>query len=65
MIRTTSRHSVTRSAGLLEQPDEIVRLGVNAVGHVVDHFVGDRHLLRYGTLLEEMFDLSPTEDRSG
>jgi len=51
-------------AGLLEQQDEITRLGANAVVHVVDHFVGDLHLRRYGALLEELLGLSPSEDRS-
>ena len=51
-------------AELLEDPDEIARLGANAVAHVVDHFVGDRHLLKYGALLEQVLAVSPTEDRS-
>jgi len=50
--------------GLLEQPDEVARLGANAVVHVVDHFVGDRHLRRYGALLEDLLGVSPSEDRS-
>jgi trehalose synthase len=51
-------------AGLLEQPDEMASLGANAVEHVVDHFVGDRHLLKYGALLAEVLGVSPAEDRS-
>src|SRR5262249_42729800 len=51
-------------AELLEEPEEIARLGTNAVAHVVDHFVGDRHLLKYGALLQEVLALSPTEGRS-
>ena len=51
-------------AELLEQPEEIARLGANAVIHVVDHFVGDRHLLKYATLLDELLGVSPSEDRS-
>jgi trehalose synthase len=51
-------------AGLLEQPEEMARIGVNAVKHVVDNFVGDRHLLNYDTLLAEVLGVGPTEDRS-
>ena len=51
-------------AELLEEPEEIARLGANAVAHVVDNFVGDRHLLKYGDLLQEVLAISPTEDRS-
>jgi trehalose synthase len=51
-------------AGLLEEPDELARLGVNAVAHVVDNFVGDRHLMKYSALLEEVLAVSPNEDRS-
>jgi trehalose synthase len=52
-------------ADLLEQPDEMTRMGTNAVNHVVDHFVGDRHLLKYGTLLTDVLGVNPAEDRSG
>ncbi len=38
-------------AGLLEQPAQIARLGDNARRHVLDHFMGDRHLLQYATLI--------------
>jgi trehalose synthase len=46
-------------AGLLERPDEIARLGAAARDHVVEHFVGDRHLLRYGALLAELLEVRP------
>jgi trehalose synthase len=52
-------------AALLEQPDEMARIGVNAVKHVVDNFVGDRHLMKYGMLLADVLDIRPAEDRSG
>jgi trehalose synthase len=52
-------------AGLLEQPDRMASIGANAVEHVVDHFVGDRHLLQYGTLLAEVLGVNSAEDRSG
>jgi trehalose synthase len=51
-------------AGLLEQPSEIERFAGNAVIHVVDHFVGDRHLLRYASLLDELLGVNRAEDRS-
>ena len=41
-------------SALLQQPDEIAPLGASARAHVVDQFVGDRHLLRYATLLAEL-----------
>lgn len=41
-------------AGLLEQPDEMARLGAHAYRHVLDQFVGDLHLLRYSELIEEL-----------
>ena len=41
-------------AGLLEQPHEVARLGHNARRHVLDEFVGDRHLLQYATLFEQL-----------
>jgi trehalose synthase len=49
---------------LVRQPDEIARLGANARAHIVDRFVGDRHLLRYAMLLAELLDVSSTADRS-
>jgi trehalose synthase len=51
-------------ADLLERPDEAARLGANACEHVVDNFVGDRHLLRYAALLEDLLDVNPSADRS-
>jgi trehalose synthase len=44
-------------AGLLERPDDIERIGAAARDHVVENFVGDRHLLRYGALLEELLEV--------
>ena len=41
-------------ADLLERPDELSQLGTNARAYVVDHFVGDRHLIRYAGLLAEL-----------
>ena len=41
-------------ASLLEQPDEVSRLGGNARRHVLDEFVGDRHLLHYAELIERL-----------
>jgi trehalose synthase len=40
---------------LLERPDEVVRLGANARRHVLEGFVGDRHLLQYAALIERLF----------
>lgn len=39
-------------AGLLERPEEMTRLGDAARRRVLDHFVGDRHLLQYAALIE-------------
>ena len=39
---------------LLEQPAEARRLGDAARAHVQEHFVGDRHLLRYVALLSRL-----------
>jgi trehalose synthase len=39
---------------LLENPAEAERLGHAAKAHVHEHFVGDRHLLRYGALLTRL-----------
>jgi len=36
---------------LLERPDEIAMLGVRARGHVLEGFVGDKHLMRYAHLI--------------
>ncbi len=38
--------------GLLAHPAEIVELGSRARRHVLDHFVGDKHLERYAQLIE-------------
>jgi trehalose synthase len=40
--------------GLLDHPNEAARLGRAAMAHVREHYVGDRHLLRYGRLFDEM-----------
>jgi len=40
--------------GLLERPDRVARLGHNAHRHVVDTYVGDRHLLQYAALLDRL-----------
>jgi len=39
-------------AGLLADPDEIAELGTRARQHVLGHFVGDKHLVRYADLIE-------------
>ncbi len=39
-------------AELLAEPDEIVRLGEHARQHVLENFVGDKHLLRFAQLIE-------------
>jgi trehalose synthase len=41
-------------ASLLSQPDQVVRLGERARQHVLENFVGDKHLMRYGVLMEQM-----------
>jgi trehalose synthase len=41
-------------ARLLGDPVEAERLGRNARRHVEQRFLGDRHLLDYATLLEEL-----------
>ncbi len=41
-------------SSLLDQPDDIVRLGEHARRHVLEGFVGDKHLLRYGKLMERL-----------
>ena len=41
-------------SSLLERPDEIVRLGVHARRHVLEGFVGDKHLEHYGMLMERL-----------
>jgi trehalose synthase len=39
---------------LLERPEQIEQLGVAARRHVIDHFIGDVHLLRYAALIEDL-----------
>jgi trehalose synthase len=39
---------------LLERPEEMERLGDSARRHVLAEFVGDRHLLRYAALIEQL-----------
>jgi trehalose synthase len=39
---------------LLGRPEEIARLGQNARRHVLESFVGDTHLMRYGALMERL-----------
>ena len=41
-------------ARLLEQRDEVARLGEAARRHVLDAFVGDRHLLAYASLIDRL-----------
>ena len=41
-------------AALLERPDEVRWRGENARRHVLDEFVGDRHLLQYAHLLQQL-----------
>lgn len=43
-------------AALLEQPDEVTRLGSNARRHILDEFLGDRHLLQYAALVQRLLD---------
>lgn len=47
-------------ATLLEHPDEVERLGANARRHVLDEFVGDRHLLQYAALIERLLSSGPS-----
>jgi trehalose synthase len=49
--------------GLLLEPDEIVRLGESARRHVLENFVGDKHLLRYAELIEWL--VSESAEASG
>jgi len=39
---------------LLDRPQEAARLGGNARRHVLEGFVGDEHLMRYGALIERL-----------
>jgi trehalose synthase len=41
-------------AALLERPDEMRWRGENARRHVLAEFVGDRHLLQYAHLLQQL-----------
>jgi trehalose synthase len=41
-------------ASLLDRPEDIARLGENARRHVLEGFVGDKHLLHYGVLMERL-----------
>jgi len=39
---------------LLDRPEDAMRLGESARRHVLEGFVGDRHLMRYGALIEQI-----------
>ena len=39
---------------LLDRPEEVARLGGNARRHVLESFVGDKHLMQYGALMEQL-----------
>lgn len=52
-------------ATLLEHPDEVERLGANARRHVLDEFVGDRHLLQYAALIETLLSTGPSPGAAG
>ncbi len=39
---------------LLDRPEEAMRLGKNARRHVLESYVGDEHLIHYGTLMERL-----------
>jgi trehalose synthase len=41
-------------ADLLVRPDQILQLGNAAKRHMLDNFVGDLHLLRYASLIENL-----------
>jgi trehalose synthase len=41
-------------AGLLRHPDEIAELGARAHRHVREGFLGDKHLIRYASLMEQL-----------
>jgi trehalose synthase len=43
-------------AGLLARPEEVARMGRAARDHVTEHFVGDRHLLRYDAIIRRLAD---------
>jgi trehalose synthase len=46
-------------AALLEQPDLVATLGARAHRHVLDGFVGDRHLLHYASLMQRLVGDGP------
>ena len=41
-------------ATLLEQSDEVIRMGNNARRQVSENFIGDRHLLQYAALIDRL-----------
>ena len=41
-------------ASLLDDPEEAARLGASARRHVLEGFVGDKHLMHYGSLIEQL-----------
>jgi trehalose synthase len=41
-------------ASLIDRGEDVVRLGENARRHVLESFVGDKHLLQYGALMERL-----------
>jgi trehalose synthase len=51
--------------GLLTRPAEVARLGDNARRHVLDVFVGDRHLLQYADLIERLVSGPPSPGDAG
>ena len=52
------------SAALLERPDEVRWRGENARRHVLNKFVGDRHLLQYAHLLQKLCNPGGSKDLS-
>jgi trehalose synthase len=51
-------------AGLLARPAQIASLGVAAHRHVLAGFLGDRHLIQYAQLLEQLVAGQPTSGSS-
>jgi trehalose synthase len=43
-------------AALLQRPDEIMTIGARAREHVLEGFVGDKHLIRYAELIGRLVD---------
>jgi len=41
-------------ASLLSRREDLVRFGANARRHVLENFVGDKHLMAYGALMERL-----------